>query len=136
MRKILEMNRAIEENFHLKKTQSNSKSFNMSRLTGIMRAVSGITLDEIKDSTPRSHLILGTFTGYIVANRSLQILRATSLLCGSLMLALAIKNKGECCLNLMKYSKLDLTNIMEYIKRNESISVGLIAGFLIGFSFS
>lgn len=128
------MNRV--ENFHPKQFQSDSKRFNINHLVGMMRSMSGITLDEIRDSTPRSQLILGTITGYVVANRSSQILRATSLLCGSLMLALAINSKGECGLDLTKYSKLDLTNIMECIKRNESISVGLIAGFLIGFSFS
>lgn len=101
-----------------------------------VRTLSARVLRGMKHKTPTNQLALGTVLGAIVAYPSVRIARAMALFSGGIILAVAMKNKCDCYLDLSKYNQMDFGSIIEYIKRNGSLSVGLTAGYLIGFAFA
>lgn len=100
-----------------------------------VRTVSNKALLEIKENSPKHQLFLGTILGFATAVPSIKIARALSLFTGSVMLMLAVKNNCECYLDLSKYANVNLDKIFDLIKRNGPISVGFVAGYLLGFGY-
>lgn len=92
-------------------------------------------LKEIKENSPRSQLIIGTIIGFITAVPSLKIAKALAIFTGGIMLAISIKNDCNGYLDLSQYSNINLSGLVELVKRNGSLSTGFIAGCLIGFSY-
>lgn len=114
---------------------TNEGYFSQQFALNLIRAASKKALDEVKGNTPESQLILGTFLGIVVAYPSVKIARAMSLFSGGIILALALKNKCECCLDLTPLCDFNFKHLIDLIKRNGTLSVGMTAGYMIGFAF-
>lgn len=114
----------------------NESKFTREKSFQILKKVSNQVLDEIKENSARSKLIIGTSIGFFVAYPTIKIARAIGMISGGTILALAVRSKGNCCFDLSDYSQVDLTKIVEFVRDRGSLSVGFVAGFLIGFAYS
>lgn len=88
---------------------------------------------QLKDKSAKSQVLIGSCSGFIAALASMRIAKSLALIIGGSVLLISVTTDYVWNPRIENV-ELNLKFAEELIKHNTSLTIGFVAGYLIGFS--